>query len=111
MTENEPATQNQVNRLYAVLHSLGINPKQFKKDNNLNNLQDLTRRQISDWIDTLEAEEAAANSTPEKSTDMEDSIKEAIFLVDTYMRPAQIDDNTKALVITQIAIEINRTKR
>jgi hypothetical protein len=42
---------------------------------------------------------------------MEDSIKEAIFLVDTYMRPAQIDDNTRALVITQIAIEINRTKR
>jgi hypothetical protein len=111
MTENEPATQNQVNRLYAVLHSLGINPKQFKKDNNLNNLQDLTRRQISDWIDTLEAEEAAANSTPEKSTDMEDSIKEAIPLVDTYIQTDNLDDNVRAQVITQLSIEINRTKR
>lgn len=111
MTDNEPATQKQVNRLYAVLISLKIDPKEFKKDQHLHNLEELTRRQISDWIDTLEADEAAAKDTPEKSANMEDSIKEAIFLVDTYMRPAQIDDNTRALVITQIAIEINRTKR
>jgi len=111
MTDNEPATQKQINRLYAVLHSLGIDPKQFKKDNNLNNLQDLTRRQISDWIDTLEADEAAAKSTPGKSASMEDSIKEAIPLVDAYIQTDNLDDNMRAQVITQLSIEINRTKR
>jgi hypothetical protein len=67
MTDNEPATQTQINRLYAVLHSLNINPKDFKKDQHISNLEELTRRQISDWIDTLEADEAAAKDTPEKN--------------------------------------------
>ena len=111
MTDNEPATQTQINRLYAVLISLKIDPKEFKKDQHIHNLEELTRRQISDWIKSLEADEAAANSTPEKSANMEDSIKEAIPLVDAYIQTDNLDDNVRAQVITQLSIEINRTKR
>ena len=111
MNDDESATQKQINKLYAVLHSLKINPKEFKKDQVISDFQDLTRRQASNWIKTLEADEAAAKDTPKKSTDMEDSIKEAIPLVDAYIQTDNLDDNVRAQVITQLSIEINRTKR
>ena len=106
MTDNEPATQKQINRLYAVLHSLNINPKEFKKDQHISNLEDLTRRQISDWIDSLEADEAAANNTPPKIETMSNCFKEAKLIIDQHFYGMSLNDNTRAQIITQIAIEL-----
>ena len=106
MTDNEPATQKQVNRLYAVLHSLNIDPKEFKKDQHIRNLEDLTRRQISDWIDTLEADEAAAKDTPPKVETMSDCFREAKLIIDQHFSGMSLNDNTRAQIITQTAIEL-----
>jgi len=56
-TENL-ATENQIKRLYAVLHSLGHEPKDWKKGQNIGSYAKLTRGQCSDLIDVLELEEA-----------------------------------------------------
>lgn len=52
------ATPAQIKRLYAVLHSIDIDPKKFKKQQNISSFEALTRRQISDWITELEEQEA-----------------------------------------------------
>ena len=106
MTDNEPATQKQVNRLYAVLISLNIDPKEFKKDQHIRNLEELTRRQISDWIDALEADEAAAKDTPPNVETMSDCFREAKLIIDQHFYGMSLNDNTRAQIITQIAIEL-----
>jgi len=111
MNDSEPATQKQINKLCAVLHSLNIDPKEFKKKQHIGDFANLTRRQASDWIETFEADEAAANSTAQKNANMGDSMKEAVQLVDAYIQTDNLDDNVRAQVITQLSIEINRTKR
>ena len=111
MSDNEPATQKQVNRLYAVLHSLNIDPKEFKKDQHISNLQDLTRRQISEWIDTLEADEAAAKDTPPRVETMSDCIEKAKEIIHKQYYTLDLNDNTKAQIITQIAIELRKQER
>lgn len=40
MASEDEATEAQIKRLYAVLHSRGIDPKQFKKDRNIASYQD-----------------------------------------------------------------------
>jgi hypothetical protein len=57
MTENEPATKTQIKRICAVLHSLKINPKDFKKSQSIQSFEQLTRRQIWDKIEELEKQE------------------------------------------------------
>jgi len=61
--EEELATPQQIKKLYAVLHSLGISPKEFKKERGFTSYSKLGRREISDMIDDLEQEELALNGS------------------------------------------------
>ena len=58
MASEDYATEGQIKRLYAVLHSIGIDPKQWKKDKNIASYAKLTRAQCSAFIDDAEAIEA-----------------------------------------------------
>ena len=58
MASEDFATEAQIKRLYAVLHSVGLDPKQWKKDANIASYAKLTRAQCSTYIDEAEALEA-----------------------------------------------------
>jgi len=58
MATEDFASEAQIKRLYAVLHSIGYDPKQWKKEQNISSYAKLTRGQCSDLIDELELEEA-----------------------------------------------------
>ena len=62
MASEDFATEAQIKRLYAVLHSLGHDPKAWKKGQNIASYAKLTRAQCSDLIDELEQEEAEKQS-------------------------------------------------
>ena len=67
MASEDYATEGQIKRLYAVLHSIGIDPKQWKKDKNIASYSKLTRAQCSAFIDdaeAIEAQQKAGNSQP-----------------------------------------------
>lgn len=55
MAAEDYATEAQIKRLYAVLHSLGRDPKEFKKSRNFSSYEKLTREQCSAFITELEA--------------------------------------------------------
>ena len=61
MASEDNATEAQIKRLYAVLHSVGLDPKQWKKDQNIASYAKLTRAQCSAYIDEVEALEAELN--------------------------------------------------
>jgi len=63
MASEDYATEGQIKRLYAVLHSVGLDPKQWKKDQNIASYAKLTRAQCSGYIDEVEALEAEQKST------------------------------------------------
>lgn len=58
MASEDFATEGQIKRLYAVLHSVGLDPKQWKKDQNIASYSKLTRAKCSTYIDEVEALEA-----------------------------------------------------
>jgi hypothetical protein len=58
MASEDFATEGQIKRLYAVLHSVGLDPAQWKKDQNIASYAKLTRAQCSAYIDEVEALEA-----------------------------------------------------
>ena len=58
MASEDYATEGQIKRLYAVLHSIGLDPAQWKKDQNIASYAKLTRAQCSAYIDEVEALEA-----------------------------------------------------
>ena len=58
MASEDKATEGQIKRLYAVLHSIGVDPAQWKKDQNIASYAKLTRAQCSAYIDEAEALEA-----------------------------------------------------
>ena len=58
MASEDKATEGQIKRLYAVLHSVGLDPTQWKKDQNIASYAKLTRAQCSAYIDEVEALEA-----------------------------------------------------
>ena len=67
MASEDFATEGQIKRLYAVLHSIGIDPKQWKKDKNIASYAKLTRAQCSAFIDdaeAIEAQQKAGSSQP-----------------------------------------------
>lgn len=63
MASEDNATEGQIKRLYAVLHSVGLDPKQWKKDQNIASYSKLTRAQCSAYIDEVEALEAEQKAT------------------------------------------------
>ena len=58
MASEDKATKAQIKRLYAVLHSLSIDPAKFKKQHNISSYAKLTRGECSEFIDDLEQQEA-----------------------------------------------------
>lgn len=50
----EHASDAQIKRLYAVLHSLKIDPKQWKKEQGFGNYSKLSGPECSEYIDNLE---------------------------------------------------------
>jgi len=63
----EFASQQQIRKLYAVLHSLGISPKEFKQEKGFSSYSKLGRFEISEMIEELEQkEEAVENSVLEE---------------------------------------------
>jgi hypothetical protein len=73
MASEDCATEKQVKRLYAVLHSLGWDPKEFKKERNFASYERLTRQQCSDLITELEDLEAELSG---KDTDKQKGFTE-----------------------------------
>ena len=63
MASEDKATEGQIKRLYAVLHSVGLDPTQWKKDQNIASYAKLTRAQCSAYIDEVEALEAEQKSS------------------------------------------------
>ena len=63
MASEDKATEGQIKRLYAVLHSVGLDPTQWKKDQNIASYAKLTRAQCSAYIDEVEALEAEQKKT------------------------------------------------
>ena len=63
MASEDFATEGQIKRLYAVLHSVGLDPAQWKKDQNIASYAKLTRAQCSAYIDEAEALEAEQKQT------------------------------------------------
>ncbi len=53
------AEERQIKRLYAVLHSLGIDPKAFKKEKGFSSYAKLSWDERSKYISELEAQEKA----------------------------------------------------
>ncbi len=51
------ATEAQIRKIYALLHRLGIDPRDFKEERGFTNYAKLTRRQASEMIDELERRE------------------------------------------------------
>ena len=114
-TNEELAFDAQIKRLYAVLYSLGIDPKDFKKNQNITSYAKLTRRQVSDWITELEQQEKenkekkeAAPHNPEDKEGIEgvmrESIKEAVNIVETEIGTEEMTTDTRADVISKIGI-------
>ena len=63
MASEDFATERQIKRLHAVLHSVGLDPTQWKKDQNIASYAKLTRAQCSGYIDEAEALEAEQKGT------------------------------------------------
>ena len=55
--EEEPVTQAQIKKIYALLRRLGKDPQKFKEEKNITNFAKLTKKQASELIDELEREE------------------------------------------------------
>ena len=58
MAAEDAATEAQIKHLYGVIHGLGMDPKEWKKNSNIASFAKLTRKQCSDYITELEEMEA-----------------------------------------------------
>ena len=63
MASEDKATEKQIKRLHAVLHSIGLDPTGWKKDQNIASYAKLTRAQCSAYIDEVELIEAEQKSS------------------------------------------------
>ena len=53
----EPVTQAQIKKIYALLHRIGKDLQKFKEEKNITNFAKLTKKQASELIGELEREE------------------------------------------------------
>ncbi len=72
--EEEFASQQQIRKLYAVLHSLGISPKEFKKQKGFSSYSKLGRFEISELIEDLEQQEESIKSQKIQQSTTEEGI-------------------------------------
>lgn len=66
MMSEEYASDAQIKRLYAVLHSLKLDPKEWKKEQGFGNYAKLLPHQCSEYIDDLEELEATKKREAKK---------------------------------------------
>lgn len=121
-TENkEPARQKQIKRLYAVLYSLGIDPKTFQKNQGFKSFAKLTSKQVSDWITDLENQEAAEKSKegtpplvpPERARlkeIMAECAEDAEELLATFAIPSRLSSDTRATIRQRTAIALFKAR-
>jgi hypothetical protein len=79
MASEDLATESQIKRLYAVLHSLGIEPKAWKKERNIASYAKLTRGECSNYIDELdkiEAEKKAGSDSGDDELQKREGVQE-----------------------------------
>ena len=94
MASEDCATEKQVKRLYAVLHSLGWDPKEFKKERNFASYERLTRQQCSDLITELEDLEAGLSG---KETDKPKAFTERQPLAQPTANDDLVHDEMQAI--------------
>jgi len=128
VVENEePVTQAQIKKIYALLRRLGRDPQKFKEEKGITNFAKLTKKQASELIDELEREEferieAEVLKEVEKETEaakeeaaaaaedevsraarlMQKCVSEAIRIVHEEM-PFVVSEAIKAKTISSIA--------
>ena len=95
MASEDCATEKQVKRLYAVLHSLGWDPKEFKKERNFASYERLTRQQCSDLITELEDLEAGLSG--DKDTDKQKAFTERQPLAQPINNDDLVHDEMQAI--------------
>ena len=80
MAMEDFATEKQKKKLFAVLHSLDRDPKEFMEDRNLSSFDKLTREQCSDLITDLEAieEQRKAKREQDIKTGLQEQISEQV---------------------------------
>lgn len=115
MNDNEQATEKQIKKIYAVLHSLNIKSKDFKDSQKIESIEKLTRRQASDWIEELERQEQEGKQkenispgSPKKReeliTIMQESLKDAEEILNEYVETEEAYITDVSTVRAQIAI-------
>jgi len=129
MASEDAATEAQIKHLYAVLHSLGIDPKQWKKEQNIASFARLSRGQCSTYIEDLEQLEkekkaeaeaqepkAQAEEEPEKQTQAEQNrIKEYVTLLaeitEAVDAEERISEQERGYAINMVFNAITRDRR
>jgi len=71
--EEEFASTAQIRKLYAVLHSLGISPKEFKQEKGFSSYSKLGRFEISEMIEELEDREERLKAQENKQVSTEEA--------------------------------------
>jgi hypothetical protein len=113
MATEDYATEAQIKRLYAVLHSLGYDPKQWKKDHDITSYSKLTRGECSDYIDELEFEEVEKkvrhdNATKKLPEDLKNGLQKQIFPAEDETETPKDEIATMAAVMQRCIQEANR---
>ena len=70
------ATEAQIKKIYALLHRLGIDPRDFREERGFTSYAKLTKRQASEMIDELEQQEMVQIEEQLKAGDAERSAAE-----------------------------------
>jgi len=103
MALEDLASEAQIKRLYAVLHSLGHEPKDWKKDHNIASYAKLSRGQCSDLIDALEQEEAEKKGKHEKAVKQnKEDVKNG---TQQFLGPGDVSYDEEGFVQDQTPVE------
>jgi len=89
MAAEELAFEGQIKRLYAVLHSLGIDPTTWKKEHNIASYAKLTKEQCSNYITDLEQLEKEKKGEVRQGATIKDDFKQGR---EEMQRQARQDD-------------------
>ena len=88
MAAEDFATEAQIKKLYAVLHSLNIGPKEFKKAHKFDSYAKLTRGQCSEYIGALEPSNTQKKFGNEERAQQQQKQKQPGWLTDPGVSPA-----------------------
>ena len=98
MASEDGATKPQIKRLYAVLHSIGRDPKEWKKEHNIASFDKMSRDLISQYIDELE--ELEVEKQEKRSEDLGNGAQKQLLSGEPIAgpkAPAQAAEATKEI--------------